>query len=213
MTVSSVTGRHRGGHTRSQQRAWASRFAAGLPCRARYAVSTLRAGIPLAFARVRSLRAPLATNKEGEPLPTKALPVVMSDCVTRAHDSNPAGPSLRYGLAQEALRRAVKVADREVRLPETTSGGVCRAPALSAGRRVGPALVDAASRSAALSAVPGRTDMQRFNILVLGQGGAPGGFNAYWNRAPQHGGAPGLPRLHQRELPHRHRRLSAPTPA
>ena len=213
MPVSSITGRNRGGLTRSQQRLWASRFAAGLPCRARYAVSTLRAGIPLAFARVRSLRAALATNKEGEPLPTKALPVVMSDCVTRARDSNPAGPSLRYGLAQEALRRAVKVADREVRLPETTAGGVCRAPALSVGRCVGPALVDAASRSAALSAVPGRTDMQHFNILVLGQGGAPRGFNAYWNRAPQHGGAPGLPRLHQRELPHRHRRLSAPTPA
>ena len=127
MTVSPVTGRHRGGHTRSQQRAWASRFAAGLPCRARYAVSTLRAGIPLAFARVRSLRAPLANNEEEVPLPTKALPVVMSDCVTRAHDSNPAGPSLRYGLAQEALRRAEKVADREVRLHETTGGGVCRA--------------------------------------------------------------------------------------
>ena len=36
---------------------WARRFATGLPCRARCAVSTLRAGIPRAFARSRSLRA------------------------------------------------------------------------------------------------------------------------------------------------------------
>ena len=39
---------------------WASRYAAGLPCRARCAVSSLRAGIPLASARMRSLRATLA---------------------------------------------------------------------------------------------------------------------------------------------------------
>ena len=39
---------------------WASRCAAGLPCRARCAVSSLRAGIPLASARLRSLRATLA---------------------------------------------------------------------------------------------------------------------------------------------------------
>ena len=36
---------------------WARRFAAGLPCRARCAVSPLRAGIPRASARSRSLRA------------------------------------------------------------------------------------------------------------------------------------------------------------
>ena len=43
-----------------KQRVRVRRFATGLPCRARYAVSTLRAGIPRTFARIRSLRASLA---------------------------------------------------------------------------------------------------------------------------------------------------------
>ena len=42
-------------------------------------------------------------------------PAVTSHCVTRARASNPPGPPLRSGLAQEALGRTVKVADREDR--------------------------------------------------------------------------------------------------
>ena len=40
---------------------------------------------------------------------------VIFHCATRARASNPAGPPLRSGLAQEALGRTVKVADREDR--------------------------------------------------------------------------------------------------
>ena len=69
------------------------------------------------------------------------LHVVKSDRATRARYSNPAGPPLRSGLAQEGLRRAVKVADREVGLTRTSQDLACGAPAPEArGRRVGPAL-------------------------------------------------------------------------
>ena len=69
------------------------------------------------------------------------LHVVKSDRATRARFSNPAGPPLRSGLAQEGLGRAVKVADREVGLTRTPQDLACGAPAPEArGRRVGPAL-------------------------------------------------------------------------
>ena len=70
-----------------------------------------------------------------------AHPVVLSHCATRARSSNPAGPSLRSGLTQEALGRAVKVADREDRLCVITNRLAWGTPAPEArGRRVGPAL-------------------------------------------------------------------------
>ena len=69
---------------------------------------------PLAGARC-ALRLP----KKKRWAPMNAHPVVLSHCATRARSSNPAGPPLRSGLAQEGLGRAVKVADREDRLPET----------------------------------------------------------------------------------------------
>ena len=64
-----------------------------------------------------------------------AHPVVLSHCATRARYSNPAGPPLRSGLAQEGLGRAVKVADREDRLPEI--GDTSRGARLSLKRGAG----------------------------------------------------------------------------
>ena len=49
--VASVRLRRRDGRCGIQREGWARRFATGLPCRARCAVSTLRAGIPRASAR------------------------------------------------------------------------------------------------------------------------------------------------------------------
>ena len=133
-----------------QQGLWARRCATGLPCRARCAVSTLRAGIPRACARVRSLRAPLATEETG------STPVVTFYCPTPCSSLNPAkrrGPPLRSGLSQgpgrarakiqaraACLGRAEKVADREVGLRELpTASSEARRP-LNRGRRVGAAL-------------------------------------------------------------------------
>ena len=62
------------------------------------ALPGIYAPIPVAFARWRSLRAPLATEKEADI--HGCHPVVMSHCATRARSSNPAGPSLRSGLLQ-----------------------------------------------------------------------------------------------------------------
>jgi len=90
------------------------------------------AAIPIAYGRWRSLRAALARmavrpvrrlgdragrNRRWGPCRWRELrhPAVLSNCVTRARASNPPGPPLRSGLAQEALGRAVKAADREDR--------------------------------------------------------------------------------------------------
>ena len=128
----------------------ARRFATALPCRARCAVSTLRAGIPRAYARVRSLRAPLATEETG------SSPVVKFYRPTPCSSLNPAkrrGPPLRFGLSQgpgrarakiharaACLGRAVKVADREVGLRELTTASCEARRPLARGRRVGAAL-------------------------------------------------------------------------
>ena len=109
----------------------ARRCATGLPCRARCAVSSLRAGIPRAYARWRSLRAALATEETG------STPVVTFYGPTPCSSLNPAkrrGPPLRFGLSQgpgrarakiqaraACLGRAVKVADREVGLRELST--------------------------------------------------------------------------------------------
>ena len=109
-----MTGR-RGLPAGLQAKLWASRFAAGLPCRARCAVSSLRAGIPLACARCRSLRAPLAKDKDGGASNKSSYRRVVQSSHTCSLQQ-PCGSSGRcapYGLTQEALRRAVKVADRE----------------------------------------------------------------------------------------------------
>ena len=115
MTVPSTMPCPRGLSCGLRGRLWASRFAAGLPCRARCAVSSLRAGIPLAFARERSLRAPLAKDKEGgaSNKGSSRRFVQSSHTCSLQQPCGSFGRSAPFGLAQEALRRAVKVADRE----------------------------------------------------------------------------------------------------
>ena len=112
-------------------------LSAAIPARWRSREFTLLSlSPPLAGARC-ALRLP---NKKGW-APMNAHPVVLSHCATRARCSNPPGPSLRSGLAQEGLGRAVKVADREDRLRVITDRLAWGTPAPEArGRRVGPAL-------------------------------------------------------------------------
>ena len=136
--------------SRMQREIRARRCATGLPCRARCAVSTLRAGIPRACARWRSLRALLATEETG------STPVVTFYCPTPCSSLNPAkrrGPSLRFGLSQgpgrarakiqaraACLGRAGKVADREVGLRELSTAPCEAHRPLNRGRCVGAAL-------------------------------------------------------------------------
>ena len=204
-----------------RQGLWARRCATGLPCRARRAVSTLRAGIPRACARVRSLRAPLATEETG------STPVVTFYCPTPCSSLNPAkrrGPPLRSGLSQgpgrarakiqaraACLGRAEKVADREVGLRELpTASSEARRP-LNRGRRVG----------AALPAPGDSVEGLRFATALRLAASMPT-LNAAQQpealRARNHAHAAPrialrLPKPSERQLPHQHRRLSAPTPA
>ena len=124
------------------------------------------------------------------------------------------GRSAPCGLAQDALSRAVNVADREAGLARTLRHRVCGTPAPEArGRRVGPALP---SRPARDSQHPGHR--QDAPPCVTACARAEAGAVRRAPRMPTgnvrhpHDPAPGLPRLRDARLPHRHRRRSAPTP-
>ena len=204
-----------------QQGLWARRYATGLPCRARCAVSTLRAGIPRACARVRSLRAPLATEETG------STPVVTFYCPTPCSSLNPAkrrGPPLRSGLSQGPGRarakiqaraacpgRAEKVADREVGLRELTTASCEARRPLTRGRRVGAALPapgDSVEGLRSATALRLAASMPARNSPKGTRGAARAEPRA---RGASHRAAP--PKPSERQLPHQHRRLSAPTPA
>ena len=219
--VLSANGIDSSGCSRLQKGLRVRRCATGLPCRARCAVSTLRAGIPRACARCRSLRAPLATEETG------STPVVTFYCPTPCSSLNPAkrrGPSLRFGLSQGPVRarakiqaraaclgRAVKVADREVGLRELPTASCEAHRPLNRGRRVGAALpapgdsVEGLRSATALrlaASMPTHNAAQEPEALRA---------RSHARAAPRI--ALRLPRLNERQLPHRHRRLSAPTPA
>ena len=143
------------------------------------------------------------------------LIVVISHCATRARSSNPAGPPLRCGLAQEGLRRAVKVADREVGLTRTPQDLVCGAPAPERGAAASARRSQTARRAAGSTQSPAR--MHHRESLPAPRTGAGAACrtprmptrNAAHSRDP----APRLPRPRDAQLPHQDRRLSAPTPA
>ena len=135
------------------RKSWATPSGRAIRCNSRsLALPGIYASIPVAFARWRSLRAPLA--KENGVAPMNAHPVVLSHCATRARASNPAGPPLRFGLLQGDGHLRLKIqcanglsrAGRESRRPRswltrTLQRLVCGAPAPEArGRRVGAAL-------------------------------------------------------------------------
>ena len=129
--------------------------------------------------------------------------------------SGSSGRSAPFGLAQETLGRAVKVADREDRLPPITNRLAWGTPAPEArGRRVGPALANRPA-SAPRRPTPRVKERSRKHCTVPFLDGRRGAdaSKAYSKRGQSPRMRAGPPRHHERDLPHQDRRLSAPTPA
>ncbi len=181
--------------------------------------------LPAVAARAAKRLPPL---RSGEGLP----PVVTLYCPTPCSSLNPAkrrGPPLRFGLSQgpgrarakiqaraACLGRAVKVADREVGLRELST----------ASREARRPLKSGAGASAQRSLPPATRTARRPALIERRIGVRPVASMPTHNaaqepealRARNHARAAPrialrLPRPAERQLPHRNRRLSAPTPA
>ena len=129
--------------------------------------------------------------------------------------SGSSGRSAPCGLAQEALGRAVKVADREDRLRVITDRLAWGTPAPEArGRRVGPALANrpASAPRRPTPRVKARPRNRPAYPFLIGRREADAS-KAYSKRGQSPRMRAGPPRHRRRDLPHRNRRLSAPTPA